>query len=269
MAKIHIDRITEKLGIPKDALSGQNYRDVMSEVIDQNTKNIQRAVGRLTNDNYEKQIVNLRKKGRLKEKAVLLPSMEEVLPKRSVATLKAAESGKQITQTLSDRMNKSLRKTLSDWQATGKPFEIMSGTGAGKINPELISLFEKDIRGVFQDYTRRDTTIGVPKNVRGIAVTEIRSNIDAIKSSYHKELERKNVDILKMTKTWIHNRSLSKKPRENHIAMDRVTVPRSGQFRVPNIEGGFDLMDHPHDPHAPANQVISCNCDAIYKAVLI
>lgn len=269
MAKIHVDRITRKLGLSPESLSGQNYQDVMTQVIDQNTKNIQRAVGRLTNSNYEKQIVNLKKKGRLKEKVVLLPSMEEVLPKRSVAVTKAADSGKQITQTLSDRMNRSLRNTLKEWQATGKPMEIMSGRNAGKINPELISNFEKDITSVFQDYTRRDPSIGVPPNVKGIAVTEIRSNIDAVKAEYHKELLRKNVDIMKMMKTWRQNRSLSKVPRVEHSAVDGVTIARDESFKVPNGKGGFDLMRHPHDSQAPAGQVINCNCDAVYKAVLL
>ena len=269
MAKIHIDRIVDRLGIPKDQVTGQNYQEVMIQVIDKNTKNIQRAVGRLTNSNYEKQIVNLKKKGRLKEKTVLLPSMEEVLPKRSVSVLKAADSGKQITQTLSERMNKSLRDTLKQWQATGKPFEIVSGVNAGKINPELINSFEKDIINVFQDYTRRDPSIGVPPNVKGIAITEIRSNIDTVKSEYHKELLRKNVDTMKMTKTWRQNKGLSKVPRKEHSEIDGVTIPRDELFKVPSPTGGFDLMSHPHDPSAPADQVIHCSCDAVYKAVLL
>lgn len=269
MAKIHVNRITDKLGIAADELSGQNYREVMTEVIFQNTSNIGRAVGRLTNANYEKQIVNLRKKGRLKEKVVLLPSLDEVLPKRSVAVTKSADSGKQITQTLSDRMNKSLRDTLKQWKADGKPLEIMSGRNVGKINPELINEFEKSITGVFHDYTRKDPSIGVPANVRGIAITEIRTNIDATKGAYHTELERKNIDTMKMTKTWIQNRSFSMKPRVEHSAVNGVTIARSELFKVPNPNGGFDLMSHPHAAGAPPEQNINCNCDAVYKAILI
>lgn len=269
MAKIFVDRITQKLGISPENLSGQNYQDVMSEVIYQNTKNIQRAVGRLTNASYEKQIVNLKKKGRLKEKVVLLPSMDDVLPKRSVAVTKSAESGKQITQTLSDSMNRSLRNTLKEWKASGKPLEIGSGVNAGKINPELIKSFENNITDVFHDYTRRDPSIGVPANVKSIAITEIRSNIDAVKAEYHKELLRKNIDTMKMTKTWRQNRSLSKVPRIEHSEVDGVTIARDESFKVPSPKGGYDLMMNPHDPQAPAGQVIHCSCDAVYKAVLL
>lgn len=269
MAKIHVDRIARKLGIPADEMSGQNYQEVMIEVIDQNTRNIQRAVGRLTGENYQKQIDGLKKKGRLKEKAVLLPSMEEVLPKRSVAVTKAAESGRQVTQTLSDRMNKSLRDTLKKWQQEGKPLEIRSGRNAGKINPELIREFEGNIRWVFESYTRRDPSYGVPSNVRNIAVTEIRSNIDAVKDAYHLEMERKNADIIKMSKTWIHNSSLSKIPRPEHMALNGVTVPRDGRFKVALPSGGFTMMRYPHDPDAPLEAVIGCSCDCKYKAVLI
>lgn len=269
MAKIHVNRVAESLGLSPDEMSGMNYQDLMSEVLDKNTRNIQRAVGRMTNTNYEKQIVNLKKKGRLKEKVVLLPSMEDVFPKRSVAVVKAAESGKLVTQTLADRMNKSLRDTMKSWQASGKPFEVPTGRNAGKIDPRLIQEFEKDITGVFQEYTKRDPSTGVPGNVRQIAITEIRTNIDSIKSEYHKQLERKNAGNIESTKTWKQNRGLSKEPREYHTAVDGVTVLRNSPFLVPNPNGGFDRMMHPHDPTAPPEQTIGCSCDVIYKVVLL
>lgn len=269
MAKIYASRIAQKLGISEDDVSGENYRDIMSEVIEQNTRNIQRSVNRLTNSSYEKQLVNIRKKGRGKEKIVLLPDVEEVLPKRSVSVVKSAESGRLITQTLADRANKSLRETLKTWQQSGRPWEISTGRNAGKIDPNLIREFEKSIRGTFQSYTKVDPSIGVPGNVKQIAITEIRSNIDAVKSSYHKELERKNSGTITVTKTWRQNKSLSKTPRENHKVMNGVTIPRGDLFKVPNPNGGFDLMDHPHAAGAPAEQVIGCNCDAVYKAVLL
>jgi len=34
-------------------------------------------------------------------------------------------------------------------------------------------------------------------------------------------------------------------------------------FRVPNPGGGIDLMQCPHDPKAPPEQVIRCGCIAI------
>lgn len=269
MAKIHVDRVAESLGLSPSEMSGKNYRILMTDILDKNTKNIQNAVGRMTNSNYEKQITNLKKKGRLKEKAVLLPSMDEVLPKRSVSVLKAAESGKLVTQTLSDRMNKSLRDTLKTWKESGKPLEIPTGKNVGKIDPRLIKEFEKNIMGVFQDYTKIDPSTGVPGNVRQIAITEVRTNIDEIKAEYHKTLERKNAGNIKSTKTWNQNRGLSKVPRKEHSEVNGLTIPRHSMFFVKNPDGGVDVMRHPHDPLAPPNQTIGCSCDLIYKVVLL
>jgi hypothetical protein len=158
---------------------------------------------------------------------------------------------------------------LKQWKAEGKPLEIMSGRNAGKINPALVGEFEKSITGVFHDYTRKDPDLGVPANVRGIAITEVRTNIDATKEAYHTELERKNIDIMKMMKTWIQNKSFSKKFRKEHSVVNGVTIAKSDLFKVPSPNGGFDLMAHPHVAGAPANQVIGCNCDTVYKAILI
>lgn len=269
MAKIHIKRIAEKLGIPESEVRGGNYRKLIGEVINQNTRNIGRAVGRLTNNSYDKQIEKLRKKGRLKEKRVLLPALDDVLPKRSVSVRKAAVSGREISQTLSDRLTKAMRDTMRGFQDRGQAFELGAGRGAGKINPELIAEFEKNVRGVFSTYTRRDPDLGVPSNVKQIAVTEIRSTLDDTKAAYHKQLAEKNPDTIRMTKTWVQNRALARNPRPEHTAVDGVTIEVDKEFRVPNPNGGYDYMAHPHAPGAPAEQVIGCNCDAVYKAILL
>jgi hypothetical protein len=109
----------------------------------------------------------------------------------------------------------------------------------------------------------------VPKNVRNIAVTEVRATIDSIKQEYHQNLLNKNRDKIRMQKTWIQNRSLAHNPRPEHTEMHRVTIDFEQPFRVPSPNGGYDLMMHPHDPTAPPEQVITCNCDMVVKAVLI
>jgi hypothetical protein len=45
--------------------------------------------------------------------------------------------------------------------------------------------------------------------------------------------------------------------------MDGQVVPVGQRFKVPNPGGGIDLMEGPHDPKAPAEQIINCGCIAI------
>lgn len=55
--------------------------------------------------------------------------------------------------------------------------------------------------------------------------------------------------------------------RWTHDLMDGQVVDAGKTFKVPSMEGGFDMMLHPHDPTAPAGQNISCGCIALpYRA---
>ncbi|WP_293222299.1 hypothetical protein [Ottowia sp.] len=45
-----------------------------------------------------------------------------------------------------------------------------------------------------------------------------------------------------------------------HDLMDGIVVDADKAFKVPNPGGGFDMMQHPHDPKAPVEQVIHCGC---------
>lgn len=55
--------------------------------------------------------------------------------------------------------------------------------------------------------------------------------------------------------------------RWTHDLMDGQVVEAGKTFKVPSMDGGFDLMQHPHDPTAPADQNINCGCVALpYRA---
>lgn len=45
-----------------------------------------------------------------------------------------------------------------------------------------------------------------------------------------------------------------------HDLMDGIVVDADKAFKVSNPGGGFDMMQHPHDPKAPVEQVIHCGC---------
>lgn len=48
--------------------------------------------------------------------------------------------------------------------------------------------------------------------------------------------------------------------RWNHDLMDGQVVDAGHPFKVPNPGGGIDLMQCPHDPKAPPEQVVHCGC---------
>ena len=51
--------------------------------------------------------------------------------------------------------------------------------------------------------------------------------------------------------------------RWNHDIMDGQVVGAGERFKVPNPNGGVDLMTGPHDPSAPIEQLIHCGCVAL------
>jgi len=263
MASSFFRRLVEKFG---DAdLTGSRYQSLISKILAHNNEKIGRAIGRLSKKNYKKSVQKLSKE---KAKTVKLPDVSDVLPKRSVFIIKGAEQGQIISNTLRDRLQRDLRNTLKDFEATGQgKMEIQRGKATGKINPKLIDMFQNKIQDVFTGYTKKDPRTGIPRQVKNIAVTETRSTINTIKKEYNQELLKRNPDMV-MTKTWLHNRRLSKKPRQEHIDMNGITVNFNDKFKVASATGGFDLMDRPHDPDAPAEQVIGCNCDYVVKAQL-
>jgi len=244
MASSFFKRLEKKYG--SDALTGGKYRDVIRMILAHNNEKIGNAVGRLTNDHFQKQT---------KGKQVNLPDMANVLPKRSVHMIKAAQSGDIIMETMRDKLQRDLRDVMAK-----HPLE----TKEGRISRTLIKDFQSRIKETFESSVKRDLKTGVPGNVRNIAVTETRSTINAVKEQYHNRFQQKNPDLLAV-KTWIHNRSLSKKPRRSHMELNGQSVPFDSVFEVERDRepGKFDRMSRPHDPKAPAEQVIGCSCDWI------
>lgn len=60
--------------------------------------------------------------------------------------------------------------------------------------------------------------------------------------------------------------TLDDRSRETHAEMENhPPIGMSELFQVPNMEGGFDMMDRPGDTTAPASQVINCRCVLTYE----
>jgi len=259
LAKLHLDRLRKKYNY-----RGGSLNDLMEKLIAQNSENISKKALRNTKANWEKAIERITTK---KDKFIA-PRVDEVLPEKGIFVNKAVERGKLITDTLRDSLTSNMRRTIKEFRTeVGEPtFIRRRGAKAGTINPKLIDSFEKKIRLTFQEYTKKDPRFGVPGNVKEIATTEMRSNINDMKLQYMKKLNEKNEGKLKVKKTWIHNATLSRNPRKGHRAQDNRSIAIDKKFKVKAEDGLIDLMDRPHDPKAPPGQVIGCNCDLIFSA---
>jgi hypothetical protein len=253
-------RIKKEYGNEK--IKGRKYRSLIAEVLARNNEKISSAVGRLTNENYK---VSTRGLGKNKAKTIKLPELSKVIPQRSIHLIKGQDQSKLISETLRNQLQNDLRASLKKFDGTGEQrMEIQRGVSTGKINPKLIDDFQNRIQQTFQSRTKRDKKTGVPPKVKNIAVTEIRSTVGSIKRAYQEQVLKNNPDLIS-EKTWLHNRRLSKKPRVPHAEINGLTIPSKELFVVRNDKGGFNLMSAPHDPTAPAGQVIGCNCDIVYK----
>jgi len=262
MARIFIKRLTDKYGT--ENIRGKKYQAMVNEILAQNNMKISRAVGRLSKDNYENELKRLPK---TKSGTVKLPDLQEVLPKRSVFLIKAAQNGTAITDDLRTSLERNLRETLNKHTASGKPrMEIQRGKAVGKINKQLIEEFQKSIQKTYESRTKKDPELGVPGNIKQIAITEVRSTINSIKKEYNQQLSKKNPYLI-MTKTWLQNRRLAKDPRISHKEKNGETIPMNQLFTVRRMQtGGVDYMYGPHDEKGSAENVIGCNCDILYKA---
>jgi len=262
MAKVHLDRLRKRYeGIE---VKGVKYSELTKQILDTNRGNVQRSLYGQNKSKWEL----LSKKYRAdRDIRLVLPPSNEVIPPRAVHVLKSAEKGELIRDTLRDRLTKSLRETLREFPE--ESYVTRRGAKAGRINPKLVDKFEQNIRKTFTNYTRRHKEFGMPKNVHEIAVTEIRSSINNIKNIYTQRMIETNSNI-EVKKKWIHNKSLSKRLRRGHMQMKRKrALGFNDFFRVPLykerkgrlVRVGETLMRYPHDPTAPAEQVISCHCD--------
>lgn len=267
MAKLHSDRLKHKYG---KHLTDKNFAGLMDEVIANGHESIQHAVARVKVDELNRVAATVK---RAQNKTLVVPNLEEVLPKRSVYIRKAQEQRRIMSDTLRDQLTKDLRESVADFLKTGEgSMQYKQGARRGQINPKLVADFRKKITATFEGYTKPDAT-GVPANINVIAETEVRSAIDDIKHTFNERLQERNQGKLRIMKTWIHHPSFSTEPRSNHREMNGITVPMDVPFMVPRMkwirgqgmrEIGITPMKHPHDPDAPPDMVIACHCECRY-----
>lgn len=196
------------------------YTKVVQEIINENVARASKKMGDLSNRRMKQAFAD-----GIKDGIVDLPAYAI----SNLTVRKGAEDGKMITDTLRDVLTRGLRKAITD-------------------NPndteKAIAQMQSHIKDTFTTYTT--------SHARTIAVTEVRSSVDLSKAEYVRELIARNPNKLRVTKKWVHHDHLVKTPRLTHKAIDGEKVLFNQPFSI-------GLM-YPHDPNAPASEVIGCQC---------
>lgn len=201
-------------------VEGVTYTKVVQEIINENVARASKKMGNLSNRRMKQVFADS-----IKDGIVDLPTYAI----SNVTVRKGAEDGKMITDTLRDTLTRGLRKAITD-------------------NPndteKAITQMQSHVKDTFATYTT--------SHAKMIAVTEVRSSVDLSKAEYVRELVARNPNKFRVTKKWIHHDHLVKVPRLTHKAIDGEKVLFNQPFSI-------GLM-YPHDPNAPASEVIGCQC---------
>lgn len=201
-------------------IKGATYAKVVQEIVQDNVARASKKMGDLSNRRMKKAFADSIKNGIVDLPAYAIPN---------VTVRKGADDGKMITDTLRDTLTRGLRQAILE-------------------NPndteKAIAQMQQSVKDTFNTYTT--------SHAKMIAVTEVRSSVDLSKAEYVKELIARNPNRLRVTKKWIHHDHLVKVPRPTHKAIDGEKVLFNQPFSI-------GLM-YPHDPSAPASEVIGCQC---------
>lgn len=62
------------------------------------------------------------------------------------------------------------------------------------------------------------------------------------------------------SKEWVHTGSHKNEPRENHVAMNGVIVPKDEPFTLDGLDGNTYYPMYPRDPILPPGESVNCHC---------
>lgn len=231
----------------------KNYKDIISDIMQQRSRDIQVKVAKINQSKFSDIAKDLDIYG------YKSPSALQVIPDVKTHVLKSQEKGKLITDTLRNKLSDDLKSVIKN----NKNAYLKNGN----INPDVIKQFRQKAINTFEGYTKKDKAISIPKNIDTISKLEVRSTLNEIKKEYTNKFQQVNPDI-EIKKTWIQNKTMSKKFRFGHSKMNGVTIPFSSQFILPIYDSGENYIgeiacDHPHDSKLPISEIAGCNCDYI------
>jgi len=248
MAKIHLDRVTEKYG-----WKTHNYRVLMSGIIADNAQRIHNSVSQMDHSF----LTDIARKLSGTEQAINIPRLSDVLKPQSQWTRKGADRGKLITDSLKDKLSQDLRTVLD------KP-EYMRRRGklTGTLKNQALLDMRETMTRTFRNYTKVDPSIGIPKNIKAIVSTELRSVVNQTKQEFNRKLLAENPDLI-MVKKWIHNGNVwgskSYKARKHHQDLHGHEVAYADNFILWNKKAGTHYnVPYPHYETLPPEEVINC-----------
>lgn len=203
------------------------------------------------------------RKLRTTNQAINLPKLDDILKPQSIWSRKGADRGKLMTDTIKDRLSKDIKSIMA------KPeYQRTRGKLTGTMKDQAIRDMGDRVRQTFESYTKTDPSLGVPKNIKAIASTEIRSVVSQTKQEFMQKLLKENPDIV-MIKRWIHNGNVwgsrDYTPRRSHAKLHGTDKPFDENFSVrDDSTGEIYKVPCPHHETLPAGSVINCNCELQY-----
>ncbi|MFC3704479.1 head morphogenesis protein [Devosia honganensis] len=88
-----------------------------------------------------------------------------------------------------------------------------------------------------------------------LALTETNIALAKAKTdAFQQQIDAGKLDAQDLTKTW--QRTVSRAPRDGHLAMVGKTIPFGEMFTLPS---GHQCTG-PHDPNLPASEIVNCKC---------
>lgn len=254
MAKLDLDYLKKKYG--KTGWTGGKYRELVSHILERNQKYLSTQTFEANEKKLASVVMNA-KDNKLKQ--IVTPRIHNIV-KGDIILRKAADRGKIITNTLRDKILDDLQSVFSEHKMV-----IPTGPNAGQVNNKAVVAMEQKLMETFDGYTKKNAKFGgVPSNIHTIAVTEVRGVINDSRDKYIREILDKNPST-KIEKEWVHNKSLSKTPRLEHLHKNGEVIDVHDYFIFPD---GTKLR-YPHDPSGPPEHIIGCNCECRYRLVTV
>ncbi|WP_246838113.1 hypothetical protein [Leptospira mayottensis] len=239
----------------KDSWYGSNYQKLIHHIIAENQKKISQSVLRSDQDRLHDNLKNILPK-EPDSKTFKIPDIDHAL-KRSSTLIKAADNSKLMSITRREEIRKVIKNILTE-----NPVQ----TQTGAIRKDISRKVESGLLEYFEGYTKNSPPYGVPRNIHAIAVTETRSVINNTRREYMKMTSTELGDECVILKSWIHNGTLSKRARSNHINLAKFGfIELDQKFSVKGGDGKTYYVDGPHDYALPPSEVISCNCEIRYS----
>jgi len=270
MGKMDLDYLAEKYKVDerlRGMLKQKKYRDIMTTVFDVNIQELNEKVGVRSREKWRGMI----DKPSIPPAKYKLPKVQDIIPTRQAVYNRAFQRASSVSNRIRGDLGKKLRKTVAEFEGKHRVKAFLKG----KINPKLEEQMTKQMTRFFSSYTKKHPRAKRPANVQALAVTELRSSINNAKASVARKVKEMNPE-LQVKKTWRHNAHLSlsrKNIRVGHQEKDGETLLLEDRFTVPiyrevggiQVPVGSTEMLHPHDPSAPAVQIVSCHCDIEYS----